>query len=185
MLWFRWFIHNQTSICSQIRVWWAGAPNWVISQFQASGLFICSMEQRTHKCSGTPSSLVSSKTVFLIALASSRRRNEIYALSASSGSVNFSADNCIFFPGFLAKNQVPSVPRIPLEIPSLSRDKSRSGTLLCPVRALCFYMRRTRSFRRKKKRLFISFVKNYDKEISPSTISRWIVDCCVYCSLCL
>ena len=37
-------------------------------------------------------------------------------------------------------------------------------------------MRRTRSFRRKRKRLFISFVKNYDKEISPSTISRWIVD---------
>ena len=37
-------------------------------------------------------------------------------------------------------------------------------------------MRRTRSFRRKKKRLFISFVKNYDKEISPSTISRWIMD---------
>ena len=37
-------------------------------------------------------------------------------------------------------------------------------------------MRRTRSFRRKRKILFISFVKNYDKEISPSTISKWIVD---------
>ena len=83
--------------------------------------------------------------------------------------------NCIF-PGFLAKNQVPSVAGIPLEIPSLSRDKGCSGTLLCPVRALRFYMRRTRSFRRKRKRFFISFVKNYDKEISPSTISRWIVD---------
>ena len=115
-----------------------------------------------------------------MALASGRRRSEIHALSASSCSVNFLADKSSvklhFFPGFLAKNQVPSVAGIPLEIPSLSRHKGHSGTLLCPVRALRFYMRRTRSFRRKRKRLFISFVKNYDKEISPSTISRWIVD---------
>ena len=122
-----------------------------------------------------------------MALASGRRRSEIHALSASSGSDNFSADKSSvklhFSPGFLAKNQDPSVagipletPGIPLEIPSLSRDKGRSGTLLFPVLALRFYMRRTRNFRRKRKKLFISFVKNYDKEISPSTISRWIVD---------
>ena len=37
-------------------------------------------------------------------------------------------------------------------------------------------MRRTRSFWRKRKILFISFIKNYDKAISPSTISRWNVD---------
>ena len=42
-------------ICSRMRVWWVGAPIWAISQFQASGIF---NEQRTHKCSGTPSSLV-------------------------------------------------------------------------------------------------------------------------------
>ena len=117
------------------------------------------------------------KTVFLIA---SRRCSEIHALSAYSGYVNFSADKSSvklhFFPGFLPKNQVPSVAGILLEISSLSRDKGRSGTLLCPVCSLPFNMRRTRSFRRKRKRLFISFIKNYDKEISPSTISGWIVD---------
>ena len=120
------------------------------------------------------------KTVFLIALVSGRRHSEIHALSASSGSVNFSADKSSvklhFFPRFLAKNQVPSVTGIPLEIPSLSSNKGCSGTLLYSVLALPFYMRRTRSFQKKRKRLFISFVKNYDKEISPSTISRWIVD---------
>ena len=119
------------------------------------------------------------KTVSLITLASGPRRSEIHALSASSGSVHFSADKSLvklhFFPRFLAKNQVPSVAGIPVEIPSLSSDKGRSGTLLCPVHALPFYTKRTRSFRRKRERLFISCVKNYDK-ISPSTISRWIVD---------
>ena len=44
------------------------------------------------------------KKVFLIALASGRRRSEIHALSASSGSVNFSADKSSvklhIFPGF-------------------------------------------------------------------------------------
>ena len=85
-----------------------------------------------------------SEKFFLIALASGRRRSKIHALSASSGPVNFSADKSSvklnFFPGFLAKNQVPSVAGIPLEIPFLYRDKGRSGTLLCPVRALRFYM---------------------------------------------
>ena len=45
------------------------------------------------------------KTVFLIALAPGRRRSEIHALSASSSSVNFSADKCSvkpqFFPRFI------------------------------------------------------------------------------------
>ena len=37
-------------------------------------------------------------------------------------------------------------------------------------------MRRTRSFRRSREGLLFFFIKAYDKEISASTISRWIVD---------
>ena len=118
------------------------------------------------------------KTVFLLALASGRRRSEIHALSATSGSVKFSADksavNLHFFPGFLAKNQLPSVAGLPLEIPALSG--SVSETVLCPVRALSIYMQRTKPFRKGRKRLFVSYVKGYDKEISACTVSRWIVD---------
>ena len=48
------------------------------------------------------------KTVFLIALASGRRRSEIHAFSAAPGSAKFLADfsavELHFFPGFLAKN---------------------------------------------------------------------------------
>lgn len=120
------------------------------------------------------------KTVFLIALASGRRRSEIHALSASPGSVNFSADKSAvilhFFPGFLAKNQAPSVAGVPIEFPALSCSAGNMDNYLCPVRALRIYLRRTKSFRRERKRLFISYVKNYDKEISASSISRWIVD---------
>ena len=156
----------------------------VVPHWDLSLVLDCLKESLFEPMSSCSLKCLTQKIVFLIALASGQRHSEIHALSASSGSVNFSADKSSiklhFFPRFLAKNQelnqVPSVAGIPLEIPSLSRDKGRSGTLLYPVGALRFYMRRTRSFRRKRKRLFISFVKNYDKEISPSTLSRWIVD---------
>ena len=77
-----------------------------------------------------------------------------------------------FFPGVLAKIQIPSVAGVPLEIPALSSYST--DKYLCPVRALRIYMRSTRSFRRNKERLFISYIKAYDKEINASTIFRWI-----------
>ena len=89
----------------------------------------------------------------------------------SATSVKFSADTSAvvlhFFPGFLAKNRIPSVAGVPLEIPALS--SSGTDKYLCPVRALRGYMRRTRSFQRNRERLFISYIKAYDKEISSST----------------
>ena len=94
------------------------------------------------------------------------------------GSVKFSADTSVvvlhFFPAFLAKNQIPSVEGVPSEIAALSS----SGMIkyLCPVCALCIYMRRTKRFWRNRERLLISYMNAYDKEISASTISGWIVD---------
>ena len=69
---------------------------------------------------------------------------------------------------------MPSVAGVPIEIPALSGSDMNS--VLCPVRALRIYMRRTSFFRRNRKRLFISYIKAYDKEICAFTISRWIVD---------
>lgn len=120
------------------------------------------------------------KTVFLLALASGRRRSELHALLGSNDAVRFAPDassvTLHFFPGFLAKNQIPSVASSPICIPALSTARgSRSDNTLCPVRALSFYFRRSKAWRRSRKRLFLSFLKGYDKEISASTISRWIV----------
>ena len=74
----------------------------------------------------------------------------------------------------MAKNQIPSIAGVPLEIPALS--SFGTDKYLCPVRALRIYMRRTRRFRRNREILFISYIKAYDKEISTSTLSRWTVD---------
>ena len=64
---------------------------------------------------------------------------------------------------------MPSVAGVLIEIPALSGSDMNS--VLCPVRALRIYMRRTSFFRRNRKRLFISYIKAYDKEICASTIS--------------
>ena len=88
-------------------------PHWDLSL-----VLDCLKESPFEPMSSCSLKCLTQKTLFLMAFASGRRCSEIHALSASSSSVNFSAD----------------------------------------------------------KRLFISFVKNYDKEISPSTLSRLIVD---------
>jgi hypothetical protein len=48
---------------------------------------------------------------------------------------------------------------------------------LCPVRALKFYVDRSKdpAFRRGRKRLFVSVVEGFEREIKPATVDRWIV----------
>ena len=113
------------------------------------------------------------KTVFLIAFASGRRRSEVHAFSVTD--VQFSDQSVTFFtfPGFLAKNQLPSVLSPAICIPAL---KGQGDTpLLCPVRALRIYLTRVFPRRKNRKRVFISHLENYQKEISSDTVSRWIV----------
>ncbi|MES9880851.1 MAG: hypothetical protein ABW185_08225 [Sedimenticola sp.] len=124
--------------------------------------------------------LLTLKSVFLLALASGRRRSELHALSAADNAVSFAADGSSVllhvFPGFLAKNQLPSVAYLPMEIPGLqSVEGSDATSVLCPVRALRIYLHRVSDLRRGRRRLFISFLEHVRNEISASTVSRWIV----------
>jgi hypothetical protein len=77
------------------------------------------------------------------------------------------------------KNQAPNTSRRLVIIPSLSAtvDKTFPDRTLCPVRALKFYVDRTRppTVRRGRQDLFISYAEGYSKEIAPATISRWVV----------
>ena len=89
------------------------------------------------------------KTVFLIALASGRRRSEVHALSCLPSclrwSRGYSAVSLVTDPVFLAKNQVPGFSPEPIRIPSLaSVVGSSDDRLLCPCRALRFYLDKTR-----------------------------------------
>ena len=77
------------------------------------------------------------KTVFLIAFASGRRRSEVHAFSVTDVQFSDQSVTLFTFPGFLAKNQLPSVLSPAICIPAL---KGQGDTpLLCPVRALLSY----------------------------------------------
>ena len=113
------------------------------------------------------------KTVFLMALASGKRREEVHAWTFSSLRRSPS-------PAFLAKNQLasegPDLIRpivIPALKPFLNSDLSDDMTL-CPFRALRYYLDRTSTQRKGKNLLFISFKEGFDKDIQRSTISSWI-----------
>ena len=71
--------------------------------------------------------------MFLTAAASGRRRSEIQPLSCSDIQFSGQSVSLSTFPGFLAKNQLPSVLSSPFSLPSLS-DQDVSP-LLCPVSA--------------------------------------------------
>ncbi|KAH3727997.1 hypothetical protein DPMN_053943 [Dreissena polymorpha] len=58
-------------------------------------------------------------------MASSKRRSEIHALSIEESHLRFDSSDGSFTllcqPGFLAKNQLPSMSSKPFKVPSLSR----------------------------------------------------------------
>ena len=116
------------------------------------------------------------KTVFLIALASGKRRGELHALTRE-GVVNAQAgDGKVLYPkeGFLSKahlrNDLASLK--PVFIPRLSTG----DTLLCPVESLDKYLERTDAHRSQdQKQLFISFKKGKSSDITPQTISNYII----------
>jgi integrase len=118
------------------------------------------------------------KTVFLLVLASAKRRSEIHALSVEDGHLRFNdldgSVSLLCQAGFLAKTQLPSVASVPFTIPSLSQSCGRDDEdrLLCPVRSLKFYLSKVAALRGSRKRLFLP-IKGKGN-ISAASISRWI-----------
>lgn len=122
------------------------------------------------------------KTVFLVKLASGRRRSELHALSFSDGCCTFSRNlskvTLITQPGFIGKNQDPSKAPPLIVIPGLVDVASKEipDYTLCPVRALKAYEERTLSptIRCGLSRMFIH-PSNRGLDIKPEQISAWIV----------
>ena len=77
-------------------------------------------------------------------------------------------------PEFLAKNQLPSICPDPIVIPNLARisNKEHPDRLLCPIRALKFYLKMTKPYCQNRTRLFLP-IKG-EQDISKSSVSRWI-----------
>ena len=69
---------------------------------------------------------------------------------------------------------------IPALAPSLDRSL-REDKSLCPVRALRYYLDRTKDIRVGKELVFVSFRLGFQKDIVPATISSWIKQTVLLC----
>ena len=129
------------------------------------------------------------KTVFLLALGSSKRRSEIHAWLHKNirHQADWSKVSLYPSPSFLSKNQLAkegpdsvALVVIPALAPTL--DKSLKGDRsLCPVRDLRYYLDRTSDLGQSKELVFVSFKKGFDKDISPATVSSWIKQTVILC----
>ena len=91
------------------------------------------------------------KTVFLIAIASGQRCSSIHALSVEPGHLRWENSGVRLIPSasFLAKNQTESSGKIEIFLPVISSHSAIIFTedkVWCPVRALKWYLKRTRDF---------------------------------------
>ena len=90
-------------------------------------------------------------------------------------------------PSFLSKNQLAgegpeSV--APVVIPALEPTLNKSlkdDRSLCPVRALRYYLDKTQDLRNNKELVCVFFKKNFNKDISPSTIFSLIKQTMILC----
>ena len=118
------------------------------------------------------------KTVFLVALATGRRRSELHAMTMERSGL--ASDGKSFMlnmdRNFLAKSERLNR-RDPkcLVIPSLPETETAELSL-CPVRALATYCKRTSDIRTatSAKKLFVSYKQGFKGDISTLTVSRWI-----------
>ena len=117
---------------------------------------------------------VTIKTAFLLALVTAKRCSEIHALAMDANYLRFNqSDGSVSLKvqtGFLA--QLPSISPDPIVIPSLARTckREQSDRLLCPIRALKFYLKMTSLYRQNRTRLFLPIKGNQD--ISKASVSR-------------
>lgn len=119
------------------------------------------------------------KTAFLVALATGARVSELNALDINS--VAFSQDKSKMWVNthfdFLAKNQKASSSsdKRGFWIHRLQTDSNDSSSrYLCPLRALKYYMSRTKPDRKLRRKLFIAVRETFSSEISSQTVARWI-----------
>ena len=128
------------------------------------------------------------KTAFLLALASGKRRSEIHAWVANRVSNLGQWEKVALFPSdFIAKNQLVregSQSVSPVTIPALTTIVDRQfkeDRTLCPVRALRYYLDRTKDLRGSWSLLFISFKKGHTSDIRPATLSSWLKQTILLC----
>ena len=93
----------------------------------------------------------------------------------------------LFPSDFIVKNQLArecSQSVCPVTIPALTTIVDRQfkeDSTLCPVRALRYYLDRTKDLRGSWSLLFISFKKGHTSDIRPATLSSWLKQTILLC----
>ena len=121
--------------------------------------------------------LLTFKCGFLLALATGRRSSQITALSVHPDHLVWTKQGVRMTPhlGFLAKNQRLNFTPEPISLQEMKyHSDTREDKLWCPVRALKFYVDRTKALRRDCNQLFIKTVKPHDG-VKTVTFASWIV----------
>ena len=120
---------------------------------------------------------LSSKTLFLVALATAKRVSELQALSFNVARSGQDMVLC-YLPEFVAKTETSDNP-LPRSFPLRSLDDFVGDMVeelsLCPVRALSFYLRRTADVRGRPRQLFVS-PRNVRRPMSKNGLSFFIRD---------
>ena len=119
------------------------------------------------------------KTVFLVALATAKRRSEIHAIVMEGSGLSSCKSNFVlaFDRNFVSKTrQTTKLSERHVVLPAL-HEEGDDVQLLCPVRAIVVYLERTKQVRSQHnpKKLFISYKSGFEgHDVSTQSISRWI-----------
>ncbi len=118
---------------------------------------------------------IAKKTAFLLLLASGARRGEVHALDATKCIYRNKDKSMLLQPvaGFIAKNF--NVVTGKCDFDGFMIKELEDQSVLCPVRATKWYLRRTKSIRGSVKHLFLSNnLRGKVKAIHKNTLSGWI-----------
>ena len=127
---------------------------------------------------------LSLKTAFLLAITSARRVSELQALSVHSDCCRFSPDgssvvlrpNPAFLPKVFSEFHLSQSVELRSLPPSGGDGETEQQSVLCPVRALTEYIRRTQAAR-KTDQLFVCFdAGRRGRPLSKPRLSHWVVD---------
>ena len=178
--WYRtWYVVLRGTVHSRRSMWWSGTSSLVLNFFR-SGRF-----KQWDLLSDRDLTL---KTVFLLAIATGKRRDELHALAKDvrwlSGAVR--AVEISPVPEFLSKTHVKTNglgALRQLTVSSLDgalESEDNEERLSCPGRTLEAYLSRSDQYRSpEQKRLFISYHRGTVKDISRQTISVYIKEAVV------
>ena len=146
------------------------APSWSMN-----GVLRALAAEPFEPLHSAPLELLTRKTLFLVAAASARRRSCLQALSVRPGHLRFENHGVRLIPDprFLAKNQTLDFLPGDIFIPEIGTASSiREDRKWCPVRALKWYLHRTKDLRASD-RLFV-LPRRPHTAASRDTISRWL-----------